>query len=85
MDRFILMYRGADRSPRADVEAYRSIPGVRILDDSSPIMLLVEGPEDRLQRAVNSTHGWVMDRDLELELPNPHPGIGSVHPKRRKR
>jgi hypothetical protein len=53
------------------VERIRSLPKVRILDDS-PRMLLVEGPERNLTNLVASMPDWIMGPELNYDVTLPH-------------
>jgi hypothetical protein len=73
MNRFILRYRGGGSKPAEDVERIRSLQQVRVLDESSPRMLLVEGPETRLKALVGSMPQWVLTPERMIPLPDPRP------------
>jgi hypothetical protein len=78
MDRFVLLYRGPGDKPAADVDRFRSLPGTRVIDESEPRMILVEGPEGVLIEASRSVEGWDMVRDVPIRNPGRHPFLG--HP-----
>jgi hypothetical protein len=71
MNRFILRYRGEGQKPAEDVERVRSLEEVRVLDESSPRMLLVEGPGTRLKTLVASMPQWVLSPERMVPLPDP--------------
>ena len=54
MGRFILRYRGAGPMPADDVDRIRHWPHLHILDDSSPRMVLVEGPPTDVKELAGS-------------------------------
>jgi hypothetical protein len=82
MSRFILRYTGKDSKPAADVSRICAEGHARILDDSSPRMVLVEGPEHPLRAAVEKLGNWNLSVEQSgYELPDPHPGVGKVKTK----
>ena len=66
--RYILRFRGSRKS-QEDVDRVRALPETKVIDETSPRMLLVEGPGDLLQRLVDSMPGWVMDREEKIPPP----------------
>jgi hypothetical protein len=58
MKKYILRYGGNGIKPKAQVEIIRALPNTRILDDDSPLMLLVEAPLEELEKAMNSLPDW---------------------------
>jgi hypothetical protein len=75
MNRFILRYQGQGSKPAEDVERIRSLEQVKVLDESSPRMLLVEGPETRLKALVGSMPQWVLAPERMISLPDPRPKL----------
>jgi hypothetical protein len=73
MHRFILRYRGPGAKPAADVEHVRNLEGAKVLDDSSPRMLLVEAPEETLRGAVASLRDWMVAPEQTYAAPRPSP------------
>ena len=73
MDRFILRYRGAGGKPPADVDRIRALPNIRVIDESSSRMLLVEGLEADLHSALQDMPDWVMGKEQIIRLPDPRP------------
>jgi hypothetical protein len=82
MNRFILRYRGEGPKPAEDVERIRSLEQVRVLDDSSPRMLLVEGPGTGLKTLVASMPQWVLTPERMIPLPDPRPKPLKKHLKK---
>lgn len=74
MGRFILRYQGTGDAPRADLERFRALSGVSVLDDS-PRMLLVDGPEQHVRQFVSEAPDWVMTAEKTYDLPAPHPSL----------
>jgi len=73
MSRFILRYRGQGAKPTGDVDRIRSLENTKVLSESSPRMLLVEGPEAGLKALVESMPQWVLTPERMIPLPDPRP------------
>ena len=73
MNRFILRYEGEGPKPVEDVNRIRSLQNIKVLDESSPRMLLVEGPGARLKALVESMPEWVLTPQRMIPLPDPRP------------
>ena len=62
-DRFVLYHRGQE-TPAADERArIRATPGLRVLDEASPRLLLVECSEAELRRTLRDLEGWTCERE----------------------
>ncbi len=72
MGRFILIFRGKGPKPIEDVERFRALKNTTVLDDSSPRMILVEGPETELKSLVNEMKGWIITQEKMIPLPDQH-------------
>ncbi|MBX6314519.1 MAG: hypothetical protein IRY99_16640 [Isosphaeraceae bacterium] len=75
MARFILRYRGQGPKPPEDVERLCRQGNATILDDSSPRMVLVEAPEDKLRSAVDQEPDWVISHERTYSIPSPFPSL----------
>jgi hypothetical protein len=73
MSRFILRYRGEGSKPTEDVNRIRSLQSIKVLDESSPRMLLVEGTGARLKTLIGSMPEWVLTSERMIPLPDPRP------------
>jgi len=73
MNRFILRYQGEGPKPAEDVNRIRSLQNIKVLDESSPRMLLVEGPGANLKALVESMPEWVLTPQRMIPLPDPRP------------
>ena len=73
MSRFILRYRGEGSKPAEDVNRIRSLHRIKVLDESSPRMLLVEGVGARLKALVESMPEWVLTPERMIPVPDPRP------------
>ena len=69
MKRFIFRFRGEGETSEVDVERIRSES--RVVDDSSPRMLLVEVPEEKARELASSLKDWVVSEERQLSRPNP--------------
>jgi hypothetical protein len=73
MSRFILRYQGEGSKPAEDVSRIRSLQSIKVLDESSPRMLLVEGPGAGLKALVESMPEWILTPERMIPLPDPRP------------
>ncbi|HET8889096.1 MAG TPA: hypothetical protein VFQ41_09345 [Candidatus Angelobacter sp.] len=71
MPNFILKFRGEGPKPADAVERIRSAPLFRILDESSPRMLLVDAPEENLQQVLESLPDWKAYPEQTISLEDP--------------
>jgi len=55
------------------VDRIRSLENTKVLSESSPRMLLVEGPEAGLKALVESMPQWVLTPERMIPLPDPRP------------
>jgi hypothetical protein len=78
MPRFILRFRGNGPAQEADVNRIRALPEARVIDTSSPRMMLVEAPEEHLRNAISDMPGWVMSPEQTIQLPDPRQKV--LHP-----
>ena len=72
MAKFIVRYVGTGSRPAADVKRIRAAPAVKVLDDSSR-MMLVEASEAGLKKVVQSMPGWTWSPERSIRLPDPRP------------
>jgi len=68
-NRFVLRYQGDGTAPDAHVGRVHELPGVTIVD-SSPRMLLVEGPPEQLRQLVDDLPDWSMAPEQAYPVPN---------------
>ncbi len=73
MGRFILRYRGPGQKPAEDVARVRELSEVRVLDDSSPRMLLVEAPAEAKGTLADALPGWLVSEEKTYRIPDPRP------------
>ena len=77
MERFILRFTGREAPADSDLVKIRSAPGVTVLDDAAPRMLLVEASSETVGELVKSMPGWISTRERMVRLPDPRPKIRS--------
>jgi hypothetical protein len=75
MSRFILRYTGRAPEASSGLERIRSTPGLTVVEDASPRMLLVEASDRVLDELVASLPGWVVSREQMVPLPDPRPRV----------
>ena len=71
MKRFILRFVGPGPKPVEDVRRVCRVPGVRVTDESSSRMLLVEAPEEALRSVVRALPDWTFAEEATVPLPDP--------------
>jgi len=69
--RHVLRFRGAGAKPPEDVARIRALPKLKVLDDASGRMMLVEAPEDELTELMRSLPQWVLSEERRIPLPDP--------------
>ena len=73
MEHFILRYTGEGSTPAADLQRLRSLPGLRIVEESGRIVLLETGKQE-FENLVSLFPGWVSSPiRADIELPDPRP------------
>ncbi|MSR58641.1 MAG: hypothetical protein EXS05_13470 [Planctomycetaceae bacterium] len=75
MPRFILRYVGKGTKPEQDVERVKALGGLKVLDESSPRMVLVEAPETPLTRLMESLPDWNQTAERFVPLPDSRPKV----------
>ncbi len=75
--KFILRYCGKGGKPADAVARVKAADDVKVVDDSSPRMLLVEGPKAAVEALAGSLADWVMSEERTVKLPNPRPRVRS--------
>jgi hypothetical protein len=70
MPHFILRFHDPGVVHAADVQRIRSLPDVTILDEGSPRMILVDGPEAALRAVVQQMPGWIIVPEQTVPLPD---------------
>ena len=79
-NRFILRYQATPENASGEVtlashtQRVRSIPGVRIVDET-PSMLLVSGPAKKLREFAASSTDWKLFTERMIALPEPRPQV----------
>lgn len=75
MKKFILRYRGSGDETGSDLDRLRRTPGITVLDEASPRMVLVQGREEDIRQLVESLPEWVAVEERTFDLPDPRPGL----------
>jgi hypothetical protein len=84
MSRYILRYTGAGAKPHDDVERLRALAHIKLIDESSK-MLLVEAPSlESLQTAVEGAGCWSITPEESIPLPPVHPELGKPRPRPKR-
>ncbi len=68
MRRFVLLHKGRGNPPKEDCERIQALPGVRIIDDELPRLLLVEAKEEELRDLITQMPSWVMTAETSVTL-----------------
>ena len=77
MKRYLLRFRGAGAKPANDVARIRGMRKLKVVDDASGRMMLVEGPTEELTGLLRSMPDWVMSEEQMIPLPNPRQKVRS--------
>jgi hypothetical protein len=75
MAKFILRYRGEGTKPEAAVCRIRALPELRVIDEDSPRMLLVEAPEAPLRAMVADLPDWMLSAQHAYGVPERQPTV----------
>jgi hypothetical protein len=70
--RYILRFRGSGPTPAEDVRRIRSLPGVRVIDQSERTLLL-EAPDGELRSLMPNLSRWAMGEEQSIPLPDSRP------------
>ena len=76
--KFILRYCGKGAKPADAVARVKASDGVKVVDDSSPRMLLVEGPKAAVEAIAGSLADWVVSEERTVKLPGPRQRVRST-------
>ena len=71
---YILRYRGPGAIPADHLERIRNLMGVDIID-TTPRMLLVKGPSDKLKSLIAALPDWVLSEEQMIYPPDPRPKL----------
>ena len=80
--RFVIRSRGAGSELAAEIEVLRRSPYVRVLDESSPNMLLVEATEEALRKTLDTSR-WIITPEVSVPLPDPRMKAATPPPKKK--
>ena len=73
--KFILRYCGKGEKPAAQVARVRACADVKLLDASSPRMLLVEGARQAVAALAETLPDWIVSEERTVKLPDPRPQV----------
>jgi len=73
--KFILRYCGKGAKPAAQVARVKACEDVKLLDESSPRMLLVEGARQAVASLAETLPDWVVSEERAVKLPDPRPQV----------
>jgi hypothetical protein len=73
--KFILRFCGEGAKPPADVKRIKQCEGVTVIDQSTPRMLLVEGPKAQVRKLADSMPDWALSEERRNALPKPRPRV----------
>ncbi len=76
--RYVLRFKGAGAKPATDVARIRALPKLKVLDDASSRMMLVEAPEAELPSLMHALPHWVMSEERMIPLPDPQQKVRSA-------
>ena len=71
MTRYVLMFFGPGTKPAEDVATIQAIPGLTIIDASSPNVVVVESRRPTIKKRVSKLPNWMASE--ETVLPGPQP------------
>lgn len=74
MERFILRFEGNGDSPVDDLERIRTLPDLKVVDDSSR-MLLVEAPQEVVTKLVETLPEWSLSKERFVPVPDVRPRV----------
>ncbi len=83
MSHYILRYIQAGAKPAGDVDKIKALPGLKMLDESSPRMLLVDAPSGALTSLLKTLPDWTVSPEQVYQLPDPRPRL-KENPKQRR-
>jgi len=74
VERFILRFEGNGDSPVDDLERIRTLPDLKVVDDSSR-MLLVEAPQEVVTKLVETLPEWSLSKERFVPVPDVRPRV----------
>ncbi len=74
MERFILRFEGNGNRPVDDLERIRTLPNLKVVDDSSR-MVLVEAPQEVVTKLAESLPEWSLSRERFVPVPDVRPRL----------
>ena len=75
--KYILRFCGRGAKPAEAVTRVKAADGVKVLDDSSPRMLLVAGARSKVEKLAGSLGEWVVSEERAVKMPDTRPRVRS--------
>ena len=70
MKRYVLRFRGPGTKPAPDMARLRSCAGVKVIDDTSSRMVLVESQPETIDSLKNQMTDWLIVEENFTPLPD---------------
>lgn len=70
MSRYVLVFCGRGSKPLTDMAQIQAVPGVRIIDATSPNVVVVEG-HATVKKVVNRMSNWMASEETVIPAPKP--------------
>jgi hypothetical protein len=75
MSQFILRYGGSSSMPEDHLESIRTIPGLKVIDQSPKMLLVGGGDESLLREKLKDMPDWSIHTEMAYSLPDTRPKI----------
>lgn len=69
MARMVLYFRGPGAAPAEALNRLRSLPGVRVVEETDGRLILLDGPEALIRAAVADLPGWSVSPETRYAPP----------------
>lgn len=70
MSRYVLVFSGPGSKPEDDLAVIEALPGLRIIDATSPNVVVVEA-RPTVKKVVNRMRNWMASEETVLPSPSP--------------
>lgn len=75
MSQYLLMFEGAERPPKQEMDKIRALPGLVILDERAQKFFLVDYPNREIVDIIQSFKDWAISEQQTYRIPNIYPGV----------